>query len=41
VHCVMNLILGLKNLLELEVVMTVSESIKVDVAIVLPKKLNR
>ena len=36
VHCVVYLILGLKDLLELEVVMTVSERIKVDVAIVLP-----
>lgn len=36
VHCIMNLILGLKNLLELEVVMTVSECIKVNISIVLP-----
>jgi hypothetical protein len=39
VHCVMNLILGLKDLLELEIVMTVSECIKVDVSIVLPELL--
>lgn len=36
VHCIINLILGLKDFLELEVIMTVPQCIKVNVTIVLP-----
>ncbi len=36
VHCIINLILGLKDFLELEVIMTIPQCIKVNVTIVLP-----
>ncbi len=36
VHCIINLILGLKDFLELEVIMTIPQCIEVNVTIVLP-----
>jgi hypothetical protein len=37
VHCVIDLILGLKDFLKLKVVMTISECIKIDITIIFPK----